>query len=253
MSKPSIAVGDVFSTNEGSCCTVVSIASYRAITVRFNDTHAHTLTVSGTQLKSGKVKNPYFPSKWGTGFLGVGDFTATHKSKPTKPYVAWSGMLARCYSARGLSDSPTYVNCSVAPIWHNFQIFAEWYTNQNKPSDWEMDKDILVQGNRVYSPDTCRLVPQAINSLILSSTSSKGSLPVGVKEEAGAYVARIRQGSTAKVLGSYPTVNLAFAAYKRAKKAHIKFVADTFSDVLDPEIYQALLNFEVNMQLKESQ
>lgn len=33
---------------------------------------------------------------------------------------------------------------------------------------WHLDKDILLKGNKVYSPETCAFVPAKINSLLIS-------------------------------------------------------------------------------------
>lgn len=53
-----------------------------------------------------------------------------------------------------------------------FQEFAEWcqseygYMNvEQNGRFWQLDKDILVSGNMVYSPDTCCFVPNRINSV----------------------------------------------------------------------------------------
>jgi hypothetical protein len=47
----------------------------------------------------------------------------------------------------------------------------------------QLDKDILVKGNKVYSPDACVFVPQCINILFTKSHKShktKEKLPMGV-------------------------------------------------------------------------
>ena len=45
---------------------------------------------------------------------------------------------------------------------------------------YHLDKDILVKGNKVYSPETCCFVPQEINSLLVTSVRSRGDQPIGV-------------------------------------------------------------------------
>lgn len=46
---------------------------------------------------------------------------------------------------------------------------------------WALDKDILVKGNKIYSPETCCFVPQEINNLFTKRKSCRGTLPIGVK------------------------------------------------------------------------
>jgi hypothetical protein len=51
--------------------------------------------------------------------------------------------------------------------WHNFQNFAEWFCKNYCDASmdkWQLDKDIIVPGNRVYSPETCCFVPNAVNN-----------------------------------------------------------------------------------------
>ena len=40
----------------------------------------------------------------------------------------------------------------------------------------ELDKDLLVKGNKVYGPDTCCFIPQAINSLFGQGAKRKKNL-----------------------------------------------------------------------------
>ena len=240
-SSKAYPIGSVHTTNEGSVCSVVAFNGYYDITVEFDDAYGYRTAVNGSQLKDGRIKNPYFPSKWGMGFIGYGKHKPHEGTKQTKAYVAWSRMLERCYSIKSLTDNPTYLRCTVDPLWLNFQEYAEWYTSQNKPESWQVDKDILVQGNTVYSPETCRLVPQVINSLILTPTSNTGDLPVGVFKAGAGFKAKFR----GKFLGTYDSVLLAFAEYRRAKLLHIKSVAEEYKDQLDAEVYEALLTYDI--------
>ena len=69
-------------------------------------------------------------------------------------------MIDRCYSDKYHEKRPSYRNCEVCEEWQDFQVFAEWYDN-NHPDDggnYHLDKEIMVDGNRVYSPHTCMFV-----------------------------------------------------------------------------------------------
>lgn len=43
-----------------------------------------------------------------------------------------------------------------------------------------LDKDILVLGNKIYSPDTCVMIPNYVNCLLTDTRKSRGSYPLGV-------------------------------------------------------------------------
>ena len=95
-------------------------------------------------------------------------------------YSKWQGMLTRCYSPKHQKRYPSYIGCSVCPEWLYFSKFRLWMSTQ-KWEGMELDKDLLVKGNRVYGPDTCCFIPQAINSLFGSGKKKKNlHLPEGV-------------------------------------------------------------------------
>lgn len=73
-------------------------------------------------------------------------------------YSIWKAMLARCYSASHHKRYPTYSNCSVCKEWHLFSNFKKWF-DENYIEGYHLDKDILVQDNKVYSPQTCVFIP----------------------------------------------------------------------------------------------
>ena len=143
----------------------------------------------------------------------------------------------------------------VCEEWLNFQNFAEWCYGQkffdakdDKGRSYHLDKDILVKGNRVYSPNTCSFVPAEINSLVVVNKRRRGDTPIGVY-----YVKRNRKyttqccfkGSGLKYLGSYSTPEEAFQVYKEAKKVSIKLVADQWKSKIEDKVYQSLLNWEI--------
>lgn len=77
-------------------------------------------------------------------------------------YIQWKNMLARCYSSAYHKQNKTYIGCSVDPRWYSFMSFRSWMMEQ----DWEgnqLDKDIIIHGNKVYGPDTCMFVDRKTN------------------------------------------------------------------------------------------
>lgn len=94
-------------------------------------------------------------------------------------YSSWVNMLCRCYSEKYQKRMPTYIGCSVCEEWLTFSNFKEWMEGQ----DWKgksLDKDILVQGNKVYCPSTCVFIPEALNNLLAVNLKKRGEYPIGV-------------------------------------------------------------------------
>lgn len=142
---------------------------------------------------------------------------------------------------------PAYLDCTLA--FTSEADFRQWAIKQVGFSEegFELDKDILIKGNRVYGPDTCVFVPQELNSLFASSYKPKnrGPYPPGVSfnKGSGTFVAQMHKekNSLDKYLGSFKTVEDAFACYKAAKEEKIKRLAEKWRDKIDPKTYAALL------------
>ena len=94
-------------------------------------------------------------------------------------YRTWKDMLKRCYSEKHHQRQPTYKDCSVCDEWLLFSNFKRWMEQQ----DWEgkqLDKDLLIEGNKVYSPDTCIFVDRKINTFVVDSGATRGNYMIGV-------------------------------------------------------------------------
>jgi hypothetical protein len=88
-------------------------------------------------------------------------------------YMSWIGMLRRCYSQASLKKHPSYIGCSVCSEWLRFSAYKSWMVQQ-KWAGMAIDKDIIIAGNRVYSPSTCAFVSPALNNFILHDGPSAG-------------------------------------------------------------------------------
>ena len=187
----------------------------------------------------------YTPTVRGVGFLGVGNRKATVGGKMTPAYQTWGGMMKRCYDPSHSVRNPTYIGCTVAPEWHNFQVFAEWYHAQTIGDGWELDKDLTVKGNKVYSAETCAFVPREINTLLINCKASRGDLPQGVSRFRGRYKARIRVRGKQQNIGTFSTPEAAFEAYKGVKEAHVKDMARFWKPELPERVYAALMAYTV--------
>jgi len=143
-------------------------------------------------------------------------------------YSKWKSMIERCYSKKALLKRPTYIGCTVTPEWHTFMNFRAWMIKQ----DWkgkQLDKDILVPGNKVYSPDTCIFVTQKINTLLLDAPARRGKYPQGVNwnKRAGKFVVQVGASGEKRHVGYFNDVKGAHTAARKAKAEHIVDIAQT--------------------------
>lgn len=80
-------------------------------------------------------------------------------------YTRWLNMMDRCY---GQNKTETYQDASVCDKWHDFEQFHLWHKKHNDPTvSLQLDKDLIVSGNKHYSPATCVLVPRELNMLVV--------------------------------------------------------------------------------------
>ena len=244
-------VGEVGYNNNGERMTIVRYGNAKDIDVRFED---GVIVEHRTykNFKVGKIKNLFFPSVYGVGYFGIGEFKSIDENgKQTKCYNTWKNIHERCYDPKYHEKEPTYKNCKVCEEWNNYQIYAKWH-NENYyevgNERMELDKDILKKGNKVYSPNTCVFVPQSINVLFTKCNSERGDLPIGVSKHGNKFRARLNKGNGKLMcLGTYDTPEEAFLAYKKAKEDYIKEVAEEYKDKIPCKLYEAMIAYEVEI------
>lgn len=185
----------------------------------------------------------------GVGIYIPGKFKAVVNGISIKEYQVWKHMLYRCKAdtAERLRR-PSYDGCSIHPDFIEFQNFAEWCQHQVGfiNDGWQLDKDILHPGNKVYGPDTCCFVPRSINLLLIHSRSDVGEYPTGVCRRGNRFVAFISIEGRRKFLGYHDTPETAYLTYKIAKEAEIKRQAEIYRLVIDNRVYKALIQYKVN-------
>ena len=115
-------------------------------------------------------------------------------------YQAWVSMLARCYSTKFQERSPTYAGCSVSEEWKTFSNFKEWMVTQDW-QDKQLDKDLLIEGNKVYGPETCVFVSKIVNGFTTDCGAARGEWMIGVywNKTAGKFQARCSNPFTKKL------------------------------------------------------
>ena len=228
--------GCVFNTNSGPSVTVVKIISYKNIVVKFNDDTGYQTEVNLNNLNAGRVKNPYHPNVYGMGYIGEGQYRARVNVQRTPEYGAWYLMLQRCYDPVFHSRQPTYIGVTVCPEWLNFQNFAYWYCNQPQYNwNFELDKDVLYPGNRIYSPMTSCLIPKEINNAF---HQFQGYTPCH-----GKFMARINDN----YLGIYDTPEEALNIYLVAKQSYLYELVNKWQYCISEEVQNAILDAADNL------
>ena len=171
-------------------------------------------------------------------------------------YTVWYSMLQRCHNSKIHKQKPTYSGCAISDNFKSLTYFLDWAKQQvghnsrdGEGRKFNLDKDILIKGNKVYSEDTCCFVPREINVLFVSSRATRGANPVGVYYDKVRenYQAYVRVNGKKCALGRYTTSEEAFYAYKKAKEAHIKDVANKWKEQIDIRVYNALMIWTIEI------
>ena len=243
-------VGKVCKSLNSGDFKILKCNDARNVEIQFLNTGFEALVELGN-IKSGKVKDPYSPSVYGIGIVGT-KYLISEGGVLTKEYMLWKSMLQRCYSDAYQKKRPTYEGCKVSDNFLYYEYFYEWCHKQigfnNK--DWQMDKDLLIKGNKVYSEDSCIFLPREINQLLVKCTASRGKYLIGVCwcNTKKAFVARVSKNKgKQEFLGYFNTEIEAFKAYKQAKESFVKEQAKKWKSQIDDRAYEALMNYTVNI------
>ena len=195
--------------------------------------------------KSGNIKDRLSPSVYGVGIVG-GCFSSSESTTPA--YLAWRGVLSRCYCNKTKERQPSYKNATISEDWLNYPNFREWYLAEKGDADivLEVDKDLLGIGTKVYSKETCLLLPKKINNFlntmpVFGCTTTINYSPIMCK-----YLIIVKDGCGNKVFKNiyYDTYREAFSAIVDYKEGVMKSLADEYKDVLSEKAYNAVINWK---------
>jgi hypothetical protein len=133
-------------------------------------------------------------------------------------YKTWQGMLQRSYCSKTKLKHPTYIGVTCSEDWHLFSNFKTWMEKQPW-QDCQLDKDILVKGNKIYSSETCVFVPSFINNLFLDSRGIRGEYPLGVSfhKGRGKLVSQVKVDNIKKHLGYFDNKQKAHEVWQMQK------------------------------------
>jgi len=247
-------VGETRLNNHGSKMTIIEYKGRKDITIYFPDSNYTSINKSYSNFAKGNIRNPYDKIICGVGYLDEGNIPTSFLSKrgkyeSTRTYGVWQNMLKRCYNPTYQNEHPTHKECTVCEEWYNFQTFAKWYNENYYEIDEQrmnLDKDILIKGNKSYNPNTCVFVPATINNLFIKRNKSRGEYPIGVCFYRGKYLAFCNNKTGIQVsLGSFENSHLAFNSYKNYKENYIKEIANMYKSKIPLNLYEAMLNYKV--------
>ena len=243
-------VGKICKSKPSGDFKIVKYNDCYDVEIQFTNTGFDT-SVTLNNIRNGKIKDRLSPSVCGVGILGT-KYQSRTNGVITKEYDLWCSMLKRCYSDVYKKKHPTYIGCEVSDNFKSYEYFYEWCHNQIGfgVEGFELDKDLLIKGNKVYSEDSCIFIPSEINSLVIKRTALRGEHLIGVSwsNTNKAFVAQVnRNKGQPEHLGLFNTELEAFNAYKQAKEDFVKEQANKWKGQIDDRAYNALMNYTVDI------
>ena len=197
------------------------------------------------------LRDRTIPSVYGVGYMGNNpELKSSCNGKKCPIYDTWYRIIERCYSKKVHERFPTYIGCYTSEEFTDYSKWRIWYDNcQYKHEGWQLDKDLLVKGNKIYSSETCVFLPRIINSVLTKSNKTRGKYLIGAYFDThnNKFKAHISKRGKNTTLGYFENETDAHLAYKEAKEEYLKELAEEYKDMLDPRAYNALQNYVVDV------
>lgn len=229
----------------------VNVKQYQAITDYFENTG------DDSQSKILQIMNDiqYKPDGWkaihekrttfNMGYHGCSESITNKRSDNYVIYLKWANMMQRCYSKKVHKLKPYYKGCKVCEEWHNFANFRKWYVeNVMIGKKLDLDKDILLQGSKIYSPETCCLVPHFTNIVFVEHGTKTCIVFNNVtgKYDVGMSILRKRED-----IGTFDTEDEANNAFIEYKTDYIRKLAQKSKGKVPEKVYEAMMRWEVEI------
>ena len=154
-------LGEERLNNQGCLMKVVEYEKTESIVVEFQDKYKGRVVTRYNEFAKGKIKNPYYPNVYG-GMIGS-KYPAKVNGKISKEYFTWKNMLVDC------ANNIQNICCDEWLLFENFYDWLHGQINFNKfmnGNKWTLSKDV-IQGNNIYSPETCYLVSSKVKQLFV--------------------------------------------------------------------------------------
>lgn len=188
----------------------------------------------------------WYANKWkrtsfGVGYLGCSDSLA----KDNYIYSKWANMMQRCYDEETHKLKPYYAPCTVEIEWQNFSNYREWHKeNAMGGKKVDLDKDILIHGNTVYSSDTCTLVPHFTNTIF----EERGlDTNVVLNNNTGKYDVTMSVLGKREEVGSFDTEKEAKHGFIDYKQEYIRKFAKKSKGKVPNKTYEAMVNWKIEI------
>lgn len=142
----------------------------------------------------------------------------------------------------------SYKSVRIDDRWLRFSNFKKWY-DKHYPYEleeeygikFEIDKDLLSDGDKIYSPETCIFLPNKVNNFLANKMTNNTSGHTGViwHKQVKKWRARINDFHThkKKSLGLFVNIEDASEAYKVARE----------NEALKVKEYMTMLGYEQNI------
>ena len=175
--------------------------------------------------------------------VGINDVMIPYFTS-TRTWRTWSGIIRRTDNRDpkwiNEQNKEHYIGCTLDSRWYKLSAFKEWIEQWDDYENKEVDKDILIPGNKTYGPDTCLMVRPIVNKWFKPNKHGGGDLPRGVtlsvhwknRGTGKPYRSQITPiGGKRTGLGYYATIEEASAVFEKARREQIKILIETETDL----------------------
>lgn len=149
----------------------------------------------------------------------------------------WSGIEKRCLvGGDEQRKHPNYIGC--VNNFESFRQFVEWSQGEIGYQEfevngnaWCVDKDILGNNSKIYSPNTCIFVPNRVNVFLTARGALRGDSPLGVswKKKNRKYQAQITMPGKKGYLGLFEDPMEGHRAWQKAKIEMARGLAEEYN------------------------
>lgn len=179
--------------------------------------------------------------------VGINDLEEpiSRNGKHFKFYLVWKAMMYRCYYKSFHKKEYTYSDCYVCDEWKYLSNFKMWF-DKNYVEGYELDKDILVNGNKEYSPDKCCFVPKRINNLIKEKIKCIKSIHNGItNSKKDSFCVTIYKEYKKFIFKGIKTLEEAISIYNNEKTKYIHELAEEYyrEQKINKSVYEALKKY----------
>lgn len=242
--------GMIFTNKKGFKWRVVDCQRLKKILVESCEWHQYTTVVTKESIKRGAIFYPYGKMSDGC-YAGKGAWISSSKNPH---FHTWASLRTRTLDTNFKQRHKSYIDCSLCEEWMCMQNFCDW-AESTKPKDtsvkWELDKDLLIEGNKLYSPETCCWLPKEIN-LFLSKMGEKAIYPKTLKDGSEVYVVFVREGKEKQVekgshyIGTYYSYEMAVDKWRWVKKQRLNSLIKQYEHLMSDVVIERLSALKIS-------